>query len=120
MRPAGTLGHPKVVPPEGDTIDGLFVPGKTAVYVNWIAMLLRKDIFGDDADMFRPERYLECSDEKKIEMERSVEMAFGVGRFQCSGKTIAFVEIYKVVFEVGPSLSTWKCKTMGCFANADA
>lgn len=71
------------------------------MYVNWIAMLLRKDIFGDDADMFRPERYLECSDEKKIEMERNVEMAFGVERYQCSGKTIAFVEIYKVVFEVG-------------------
>lgn len=70
------------------------------MYVNWIAMLQRKDIFGDDADMFRPERYLECSDEKKVEMERTVEMAFGAGRYQCSGKIIALAEIYKVVFEV--------------------
>lgn len=90
-----------MVPPEGDTIEGLFVPGKTAVYVNWIAMLLRKDIFGDDAEMFCPERYLECSDEKRVEMERNVEMAFGAGRYQCSGKIIALAEIYKVVFEVG-------------------
>ncbi|KAK7698568.1 hypothetical protein SLS64_012436 [Diaporthe eres] len=100
LRPAGTLGHPKVVPPEGETIEGLFVPGKTAVYVNWIAMLLRKDIFGDDAEMFRPERYLECSNEKRVELERTVEMAFGAGRYQCSGKIIALAEIYKVVFEL--------------------
>lgn len=88
------------MPPEGETVEGLFVPGTTAVYVNWIAMLQRKDIFGDDADMFSPERYLECSDEKKVEMERTVEMAFGAGRYQCSGKSIALAEIYKVVFEV--------------------
>ncbi|KAL2289426.1 hypothetical protein FJTKL_01716 [Diaporthe vaccinii] len=100
LRPAGTLGHPKVVPPQGETIEGLFVPGNTAVYVNWIAMLLRKDIFGDDAEIFRPERYLECSNEKKVELERTVEMAFGAGRYQCSGKIIALAEIYKVVFEL--------------------
>lgn len=91
------------MPPGGDTIEGLFVPEKTAVYVNWIAMLLRKDIFGDDAEVFHPERYLECSKEKKVELERTVEMAFGSGRYQCSGKTIALAEIYKVVFEVIPN-----------------
>lgn len=89
------------MPPEGETIEGLFVPGNTTVYVNWIAMLLRKDIFGDDAEMFRPERYLECSKEKRVELERNAEMAFGAGRYQCSGKIIALAEIYKVVFEVG-------------------
>lgn len=67
-------------------------------------MLMRKDIFGEDTDMFRPERYLECSKETKVEMERTLEMAFGVGRYQCSGKVIALAEIYKVVFEVGFSV----------------
>lgn len=93
------------MPAEGDTIEGLFVPAKTEVYVNWIAMLLRKDIFGDDAEVFRPERYLECSEQRKVEMERTVEMAFGAGRYQCSGKQVALVEIYKVVFEVGTTIT---------------
>ena len=101
LRPAGTLGHPKQAPPQGDTIEGFFIPGKTDVYVNWVAMQLRKDVFGDDAHIFRPERFLECSEKKKAEMERTVEMAFGAGRYQCSGKLIALTEIYKVVFEVG-------------------
>lgn len=100
LRPAGTLGHPKVAPPEGDTIEGFFIPGNTAVYVNWIAMQLRKDVYGEDVDIFRPERFLECDKEKKVEMERTVEMSFGAGKYQCPGKVIAFAEVYKVVFEV--------------------
>lgn len=74
------------------------------MYVNWIAMQLRKDVFGEDAEIFRPERFLECSNEKKVEMERTVEMSFGTGRYQCPGKVIAFVEIYKVIFEVSHSI----------------
>lgn len=70
------------------------------MYINLIAVQLRKDVFGEDADIFRPERFLECSKEKKIDMERTVEMAFGSGKYQCAGKVMAFVEIYKVVFEV--------------------
>lgn len=70
------------------------------MYVNWVGMQHRKDVFGDDPEIFRPERYLDCSEKKKVEMERTVEMAFGTGRFQCSGKLIALAEIYKVVFEV--------------------
>ncbi|KAI3396147.1 hypothetical protein diail_410 [Diaporthe ilicicola] len=100
LRPAGTLGHPKVVPPQGDTIEGYHVPRKTAVYVNWVSMGLRKDVFGDDSEIFRPERYFECSEKKKAEMQRTSEMAFGVGRYRCSGKVIALAEIYKVVFEL--------------------
>ena len=89
-----------MVPPEGDTVEGLFVPGKSAVYVNWIAMLLRKDTFGEDTELFRPERYFECSNEKRMEMERTVEMAFGARQYRCSGKLLALVEVYKLVFEV--------------------
>ncbi|KAL1880050.1 hypothetical protein Daus18300_001413 [Diaporthe australafricana] len=33
----------------GDTIEGFHIPPRTAVYVNWVGMQLRKDVFGDDA-----------------------------------------------------------------------
>jgi cytochrome P450 len=86
------------------TIQSLFIPGGTFVYVNHIAMQLRKDVLGEGGDMFRPERFMECSNEKRAEMERTVEMAFGAGRYQCPGKVPAFIEIYKLVFEVSQNV----------------
>lgn len=50
--------------------------------------------------MFRPERFLECDEAKKVEMERAIDIIFGGGRWMCAGKTIAFYEFSKVYFEV--------------------
>ncbi|KAF7169919.1 hypothetical protein CNMCM5623_002470 [Aspergillus felis] len=100
MRTPVTWGHYKVVPPEGDTINGLFIPGGTAIGHNSLALARRKDIWGDDAAVFRPERWLECSAEKKMEMDRAVEIVFGGGRWMCAGKPIAVMELNKVFFEV--------------------
>jgi len=91
----------KRVPPEGDTIDGKFVPGETEIAQNLWSILRREGIFGKDVDVFRPERYLEAGDAaKKSEMERTTELQFGYGRWICPGKHIAFLEITKVIFEV--------------------
>jgi hypothetical protein len=48
-----------------------------------------------------PERWLLEKDEKKMsEMNRTHELIFGYGKYQCLGKPIALMEISKVVFEV--------------------
>lgn len=95
---------PKVVPPEGDTveIDGkrVFLPGGTNVGYNGWGVHHRKDVFGDDADAFRPERWLEAKGEKLAYMRRTADLAFGWGKYQCLGKNIAWMEINKVLFEV--------------------
>ncbi|KXH40933.1 hypothetical protein CSAL01_09551 [Colletotrichum salicis] len=54
----------KQTPPEGDTWNGAFIPGGTRVWWSAWAMFRRQDVFGDDADEFRPERWLaeECED----------------------------------------------------------
>ncbi|KAH8879036.1 cytochrome P450 [Thozetella sp. PMI_491] len=93
-------GQYKVVPPEGDTIDGLFVPGGTAVGHNTAALTRRKDIFGADVDIFRPERFLECSPEQKLAMDRALDITFGGGRWMCAGKSVAVMELNKVFFEL--------------------
>lgn len=49
----------KAVTPEGDYIGGMFIPGGTGVGVNSSAILASKTVFGQDADIFRPERFLE-------------------------------------------------------------
>lgn len=101
MRPPVTLGVYKVLPPGGDTtLCGVPLPSGTAVGFNAIAMMRRKDIFGQDSHLFRPERFLECNEKAKQEMIRTVELAFGYGRWMCAGKTLAMIELNKIFFEV--------------------
>lgn len=62
--------------------------------------LMRNRIFGDDVHLFRPERFTEASDDRRAEMYRTTELVFGSGRWQCAGKSLAFMELNKVFFEV--------------------
>lgn len=100
MRPPVPLMFPKVVPPEGDVIDGKFIPGGTAVGWNLLALMKSPEHWGADAELFRPERFLEGDAGKRNSMERLVELVFGFGRFACAGKPLAMMELSKTYFEV--------------------
>lgn len=100
MRPGAVGTFPKVVPPQGEVVQGKFIPGGTVVGMNVPAMLRSTEHFGSDADLFRPERWMEASGAERAEMERQVETAFGHGRWMCAGKPIAFMELFKTFFEV--------------------
>lgn len=63
-------------------------------------MLRNKEVFGDDMEVFRPERFLESSEETRLEMMKSIDLAFGHGRWQCPGKTLAWLELNKIFVEV--------------------
>ncbi|KAH6648376.1 cytochrome P450 [Truncatella angustata] len=100
MRPPATYGFYKKLPPKGETFQGTFIPGGTAVGWNQPAMMKLERIFGQDAQLFRPERFLECDEDKRMEMTRVIELVFGYGRWMCAGKTLAFVELNKTLFEL--------------------
>ncbi|KXJ96300.1 cytochrome P450 [Microdochium bolleyi] len=106
VRPPALYGHFKRVPPGGDTVGGVFLPGGTAVGHNLFGIMMARDVFGDDAETFRPERLIVgepggCSDAAhKAEMERVIELAFGSGRWMCAGKLVAFTQLSKVLFEL--------------------
>ena len=91
----------KQVPPQGDTIDGKLIPGGTNIGQNTFSMMRRTDIFGQDADVFRPERWLDADPARLAEMTRTVELVFGYGRWICAGKHVAFMELNMTVVEVG-------------------
>ncbi|KAI4595169.1 hypothetical protein KJ359_007144 [Pestalotiopsis sp. 9143b] len=99
MRAAAPSIHARVAPDEGEEICGKFIPAGTGVGTNVSAMLLNPSLFGADAAIFRPERFLEA--EKlggaisRLRMERDVELVFGYGRWQCAGKTVALMELSK-------------------------
>ncbi|KAJ5673875.1 Cytochrome P450 [Penicillium macrosclerotiorum] len=103
MRPAVTYGHFKVVPEGGDTIAGMWVPGGTAIGHSHFATMHEKRIFGDDANVFRPERFLD--DPNAQEMQRTVELVFGTGRWMCAGKQVALMELNKVFWETFVALT---------------
>ena len=95
----------KVAPPEGITVNGISIPGGTQLALHIQGMTTRKDVFGQDADIFRPERWLEANAETLKTYEKVLELTFSSGRFTCPGKSIALMETHKVVFEVstGPA-----------------
>ena len=90
----------KEVPPGGDVINGQFVPGGTRLGVSALSVQRSKAVFGDDADLFRPERWLEGDEEEQMRMRQHGELVFGSGRWGCSGKSVAFMELNKTFVEV--------------------
>ncbi|ORY70987.1 BcABA1, cytochrome P450 monooxygenase [Pseudomassariella vexata] len=100
MRPPAPGLYPKAVPPQGDVISGYFIPGGTAIGMNTGALVRSKVLFGEDAEVFRPERFTEADDATRLEMERNVELVFGHGRWMCAGKVVAFMELSKIYFEL--------------------
>ncbi|EON66251.1 hypothetical protein W97_05644 [Coniosporium apollinis CBS 100218] len=90
----------KVVPPEGDTVNGVFIPGGTFIGQCTWAFGRNVDIYGSDVELFRPERWLEAQGEELRRMERNVDLVFSSGRFQCLGKPVALLELNKVFVEL--------------------
>ncbi|KUL81932.1 hypothetical protein ZTR_10351 [Talaromyces verruculosus] len=87
--------------PRKTTVDiawdnGVIIPAKTMVLVNLQAANHDVGHFGDDADVFNPERWLEHPE--NIPVERSIQglphMSFGAGARACSGQLVANRVIY--------------------------
>jgi cytochrome P450 len=84
-----------VVPPEGITIQKYFIPGGAHVSMSPWAMNRSKEVFGDDANVWRPERWL--GDSEKAKSMDNLLTTFGYGSRTCIGKNIALVELNKFV-----------------------
>lgn len=105
----------KKVPPSGDVIDGCYIPGGTRVAHNIWAMQ-RAPVFGEDAEVFRPERWMEAKAEQLIRMGQCTDLVFGHGRWGCLGKQVALMELNKVIVEVScPTINPRKKLTLFSF-----
>lgn len=63
-------------------------------------MLKNPEVFGEDVELFRPERFLECDEKRRIYMQKTVDLSFGFGRWLCLGKPLAVIELNKIFVEV--------------------
>lgn len=98
------------VPAGGDTVvvdgESVFLPGGACIGYSAYAMHQSEKIYGKDAHVFRPERWLESDATRLAAMVRTNDLTFGHGKFQCLGKVVAQMEIGKTVFEVSGNRST--------------
>ena len=106
LHPAPGLPIERVVPAQGAEIAGQFVKGGTIVGCSAWVIHRRKEIFGDDVEEFRPERWLvdealgqggREGEEKRIKEMGGAMLHFGMGSRTCIGKNISLLEIYKLI-----------------------
>lgn len=110
--PASGLPLPREVPSEGAVINGEYLPPHTEVCLNSWVLHRDHETFGPDTDNFRPERWLEASEEQLKMMERSMYQVslvqclprellmlwkFGGGSRICTGRHFALLEMNKLL-----------------------
>lgn len=93
LHPAVGMSLPRVVPADGIEIDGKFLPAGTIVGVNPWVVHRDQEVFGEDVETFRPERWLERD---RSDMDRFF-FAFGSGARVCLGRNISWMEMSKLV-----------------------
>ncbi|KAI1779683.1 cytochrome P450 [Hypoxylon cercidicola] len=98
--PVVTATFFKKVPKGGDVISGYSVPEGTEVGHNVLGVMRSKKYWGKDADVFRPERWIEADKATMEMMTGVVETLWGAGRYKCLGRAIAQVELNKVFVEL--------------------
>ncbi|KAF2970325.1 hypothetical protein GQX73_g3174 [Xylaria multiplex] len=94
----------RVVPRGGDVLGDYALPEGTFVGLNAWGVQLNKTVYGDDANAFRPERWLIEDTDKLHMMHQTHSLIFGHGATKCLGASMAMMEITKVIFERGKLL----------------
>ncbi|KAF2643065.1 cytochrome P450 oxidoreductase [Massarina eburnea CBS 473.64] len=97
--PPLVLARERIVPPEGDVLCGYKLPAGTIVGMNvWTSQ--RNAVFGKDAEIFRPERWLEASEQQLRSMKKVWSLIFGHGTTKCLGENLALTTMNKVIPEL--------------------
>lgn len=86
----------------GMAVHGLAIPPGTTVGCNPVSLHRSRDIFGDDAESFRPERWLGGGDdggdeEERIRAMERYNLIWGGGARTCPGRHLAEMLVSKIV-----------------------
>jgi cytochrome P450 len=100
--PPATGANFKAVPPGGDILAGKFIPAGTQIGSSHLSIQHSTVTFGPDAELFRPERWLDASDDpaRLAHMTSTVDLVFHYGKYKCLGQNVALMEFNKVFVEL--------------------
>lgn len=98
LHPVIGMALPRRVPAGGMEVNGYHLPPGTTVGCNPVSLHRNVDVFGDDADVYRPERWLEKEEDesRRREMER-YNLIYGGGARTCPGRSLAEMLVAKIV-----------------------
>ncbi|KAJ5320398.1 hypothetical protein PENANT_c010G10164 [Penicillium antarcticum] len=105
MNPGIAMILERVVPEGGFTLpDGRYLPAGTKAGINPFVANRDYSVFGEDADTFNPNRWLQGDDEsagkfeeRQRRMKDTVDFVFGGGGRVCMGRYLAMLEIKKLI-----------------------
>lgn len=104
IHPPVSMIMERVVPGDGLTLpDGSTVPGGYLVGMNPYILARNKQVWGENAEAFYPDRWLqadnESDEEYKLRMQAYAKcsIAFGAGSRICLGRNLSQMEVYKIV-----------------------
>ncbi|GFF61337.1 pisatin demethylase [Aspergillus udagawae] len=105
MHPGVAMCLERYVPDEGLTLpDGQYIPGGCIVGMNPYVLARNKSVWGEDAEFFRPERWLrdetretEEAYQERLKRMNAADLTFGAGSRVCIGRNLGMMEVYKVV-----------------------
>ncbi|KAK0649763.1 cytochrome P450 [Cercophora newfieldiana] len=128
--PAVSMIMERIVPPGGLTLpDGSVVPAGSLVGMNPYIVGRNKSIFGEDADDFNPDRWLQKDGETDLQFDERMKLwntahlTFGGGSRICLGRNLSLMEVWKVVptliatFDIAlenPNEVWWTCSRWFC------
>ncbi|KAI1853444.1 hypothetical protein JX265_012735 [Neoarthrinium moseri] len=98
--PGGTPLAFKEVPIGGDMVAGYRLPAGTQVGMDVWGALRNTQFWGEDADLFRPERWLNLAEARFSSMVECLDLQFGYGRYQCLGRPLVFMKMNKTLPEL--------------------
>ncbi|KAK6855948.1 Cytochrome P450 71A20 [Apiospora arundinis] len=117
-----------VTPDQDEVVCGKLIPAGVNVEPSIKTAARDKGVFGEDADTFRPERWLEADPVRLGAMEETARIIWGgPSRWECLGKKIALIELDKVFFELfrrfdmvlADPTSPWKVKSCRLWVTMD-
>jgi len=93
LHSTSSLGLPRIVPEGGLTIVGQILPAGAIVAVPSFSIHRDKEVWGEDVEMYRPERWFERN---QADIQKTFN-PFSTGPRACVGRNFAFLELQIII-----------------------